>query len=199
MEGLRSVPVGSDCRLSFTAEIPCLSSNGSDQRVCKIESPAKTYSADGLAVHHVRPSRYLCRSPREEVSECNSSAIDSRQGCCICKKFQNGMQRTYKFSFLIYLQNYVTLVLPLFVLLASINSSASYNDLCQNVTWLSDIKCNCSTKVLSNSSCEQVFMQQNVSICYQWHIIILLESSCLLIANLTYLTSQMVFVIPIWV
>lgn len=168
MEELRSVPVRSDCRLSFTAENPCLSSDGSEQRVCLVKSPAKTYSVDQLALHHVVPSRHTCGSLREEeVSEYYLSAMDNMQRCYICEKLRNGMQRRCRFSFLVYLRNYVAPVLPLFVLLASINSSASYNDLCQNVTWLSDIWCNCSTTVLSNSSCDQVFMEQNVSICYQ--------------------------------
>lgn len=162
MEGIKSHPVGQGCRMNFTKEKPPLSSPGCDQRFLDRSATEKVYSADEITIFDLKLMRHSCGCTNKALQKHKLSAADNGQRCYISKTFQNGTQRKFRFSFSVHLWNYVMMLLPLLVIISSINSVTSNDDLCKNATWTSEVKCNCSVSILNSSSCGKIATGQNV-------------------------------------
>lgn len=163
MEGIKSHPVGQGCRLNFTKEKPPLSSPGCDQRFLDRSSTEKVYSADEITVCDLKLMnvRHSCGCTNKALRKHKLSEAGNGQRCYIYKKIQNGTQQMCRFSFSVHLWNYIMMLLPLLVIISSINSVTSNDDLCQNATWTSEVKCNCSVNMLNSSSCGKIVTEQN--------------------------------------
>lgn len=173
MEGIKSLPAQHGCRLNFSKEKPPLSSPGCDQIFLDCSTAEKVYSADEITICNLKLMRHSCGRTNRALRKHRLSATDNGQRYYISKKFQNGTQQICRFSFSVHLWNYIMMLLPLLVIISSINSVTSYDDLCQNVTWTSEVKCNCSISILNSSSCGKHLTEQNVCMVFFFFDLIL--------------------------